>query len=77
MRAQRIWKQAEAVHGAEIEQLYFRLAEVNERLAELEKIHPPGEAVESLKASALSLTRQIDEVRCSIADEQLTGLLAR
>ncbi len=77
MRAQRVWKEAEADRRDEIERLYFRLAAVNERIAELEKIHPPGEFAESLKASALALTRQIDEVRCSIVDEQLTGLLAR
>jgi hypothetical protein len=77
MGAQRVWKQPEADHRAEIERLYFRLAAVNARIAELEKTHPPSETAESLKASALSLTRQIDEVRCSIVDEQLTGLLAR
>ncbi len=77
MRAQRVWKEADADRRAEIEQLHFRLAAVNARIAELEKIHPPSETAENLKASALALTRQIDEVRCSIADEQLTGLLAR
>lgn len=77
MRAQPVWKQSEADHHAEIERLYFRLAAVNEGIAELDRTHPESEAVESLKASALSLTRQIDEIRCSIADEQLTGLLAR
>jgi uncharacterized protein YydD (DUF2326 family) len=77
MRAQPVWKDSETDHHAEIERLYLRLAAVNERIAELDKIHPENEALESLKASALSLTRQIDEIRCSIADEQLTGLLAR
>ncbi|SDP45685.1 hypothetical protein SAMN05444050_6923 [Afipia sp. GAS231] len=77
MRAQPVWKQSEADHRAEIERLYFRLAAVNERIAELDRIHPESEALESLKASALTLTRQIDDIRCSIADEQLTGLLAR
>ena len=83
MRAQRICRDVEADHHAEIERLYVRLAVVNAGIAELEKIHSQGEALaqrddlESLKASALSLTRQIDEARCSIADQQLTGLLAR
>ena len=77
MRAQPVWKDSEADHRAEIERLHSRLAAVNERIAELDKIHPASEALESLKASALSLTRQIDEIRCSIADVQLTGLLAR
>jgi hypothetical protein len=62
---------------AEIERLCLRLAAVNERIAELDRIGPESETLASLKASALSLTRQIDEIRCSIADEQLTGLLAR
>jgi uncharacterized protein YydD (DUF2326 family) len=77
MRAQPVWKDSEADHHAEIERLHFRLAAVNERIAELGKMHPESQTLESLKASALALTRQIDEIRCSIADEQLTGLLAR
>ncbi len=89
MRAQRICRDVEADHHAEIERLYLRLAVVNAGIAELEKRHLQSESLaqsaglaqieglESLKASALSLTRQIDEARCSIADQQLTGLLAR
>ena len=77
MRAQPVWKQSDADYCAEIEGLYLRLAAVNERIAELDKVHPESETLASLKASALSLTRQIDEIRCSMADEQLTGLLAR
>jgi hypothetical protein len=77
MRAQQVWKESEADHRAEIERLYSRLAAVNEEIAELDEIHSESGAPASLKASALTLTRQIDEIRCSIADEQLTGLLAR
>ena len=77
MRAQPVWKNSEADHRAEIERLHFRLAAVNARIAELDTIHPESQTLASLKASALALTRQIDEIRCSIADEQLTGLLAR
>ena len=77
MGAQPVWKRSEADCRAEIERLCSRLAAVNEGIAELDRRHPESDAVESLKASALSLTRQIDEIRCSIADEQLTGLLAR
>jgi hypothetical protein len=77
MRAQPVWKDSEADRRAEIERLYFRLAAVNERIAELGEIHSENETLASLKASALTLTRQIDDIRCSIADEQLTGLLAR
>ena len=77
MRAQRICRDVEAGHRAEIERLYLRLAVVNAGIAELEKRHPQSDELEGLKASALALTRQIDQARCSIADEQLTGLLAR
>ena len=77
MRAQPVWKDSEADHHAEIERLHFRLAAVNERIAELDENHSEDETLTSLKASALTLTRQIDDIRCSIADEQLTGLLAR
>jgi uncharacterized protein YydD (DUF2326 family) len=76
MRAQPVWKNSEA-DSAEIERLYLRLAAVNERIAELDENHSEDETLTSLKASALTLTRQIDDIRCSIADEQLTGLLAR
>lgn len=77
MRAQPVWKDSEADHRAEIERLYLRLAAVNERIAELDAMDSENETLTSLKASALTLTRQIDEIRCSMADEQLTGLLAR
>ena len=33
--------------------------------------------IETLKATAVILSRQIDEVRCSIATERLAGLLAQ
>jgi hypothetical protein len=83
MLARRISGDVEADHCAEIEGLYLRLAVVNAGIAELEKMHSESEGLaqsddlESLKASALSLTRQIDDARCSIADQQLAGLLAR
>jgi len=82
MRAQPVWKNSEADHraedlGAEIDRLYRRLAAVNERIAEFDEVPSENETLTSLKASALTLTRQIDDIRCSIADEQLTGLLAR
>jgi hypothetical protein len=77
MRAQPVWTESEADHRAEIERLHIRLAAVNARIAELGKIDPESGILESLKVNALALTRQIDEIRCSIADEQLTGLLAR
>ena len=77
MRVQPVWKESEADHQTEIERLLFRLAAVNAGIAELDRLNSESEALEGLKASAPSLTRQIDEIRCSIADEQLAGLLAR
>lgn len=83
MLARRISEDIKVDHRAEIEGLYLRLAVVNAGIAELEKIHSeseglaPSDDLESLRASALSLTRLIDDARCSIADQQLTGLLAK
>jgi hypothetical protein len=77
MRAQPVWKNSEADHSAEIERLYLRLAAINESIAELDEKDSEHETLTSLKASALMLTRRIDDIRCSIADERLTGLLAR
>ena len=77
MRAEPVWKDSEADHRAEIERLHVRLAAVNERIAELDELHSDNDALTSLKTSALVLTRQIDDIRCSIADQQLMGLLAR
>lgn len=76
MRAQ-VWKDVEADHRAEIERLHVRLAAVNESISGLEKIYPESETLAFLRDSALTLTRQIDALHCSIADRQLTGLLAR
>jgi hypothetical protein len=77
MRAQRVWRVAGADHHAQIEQLHLELAAFNQRIAELETLHLESSMVEDLKANALLLSRQIDEVRCSIATEQLAGLLAK
>jgi uncharacterized protein YydD (DUF2326 family) len=78
MRAQRVWK-AVGVGGysAEIERLHLELASFNKRIDELEKLHLEDSETESLKARALILSRQIDELRCSSAAEELTGLLAK
>jgi Tfp pilus assembly protein PilO len=75
MTAQRVWKSVRAVKGnAEIEQLRLQLASFNERIEELESQHPEAAEIEALKGSALALARQIDEIRCSTADD-LTDLL--
>jgi hypothetical protein len=77
MPAQRVWRQVGPVKGnAEIEHLRLELASFNERIEELEKQHPDASKIEALKASALVLARQIDEIRCSSAND-LTDLLAK
>jgi uncharacterized protein YydD (DUF2326 family) len=64
-------------YQAQIDRLHLQLAAFNTRIEELEKVHPENSRVESLKASAMMLARQIDDVRCSIATEQLASLLAK
>jgi uncharacterized protein YydD (DUF2326 family) len=78
MGVQRGWKRVGAdPHHEEIERLHFELAAFNKRIAELEKGHDQSPMIETLKATAIILSRQIDEVRCSIATERLAGLLAK
>jgi uncharacterized protein YydD (DUF2326 family) len=60
-----------------IARLQLELASFNQRIAELEKLHPEGQKIEALKVSALLISRQIDELRCTSATEELTGLLAK
>jgi uncharacterized protein YydD (DUF2326 family) len=77
MPAQRVWKPVGSVKSnAEIERLCLELASFNERIDELEKQHPDASKIEALRASALALARQIDEIRCSSAND-LTDLLAK
>jgi uncharacterized protein YydD (DUF2326 family) len=58
------------------QRLRLELAAFNERIEELEKQHPEASRIEVLRAGALMLARQIDELRCSSADD-LTDLLAK
>jgi uncharacterized protein YydD (DUF2326 family) len=60
-----------------MERLRLELASFNKRIDELEKRHPESSKIEALKVSALVLSRQIDELRCSGATDDLTGLLAK
>jgi hypothetical protein len=77
MRAQTVWKPAWPVKkNAEIECLHLELAALNERIEELEKQHPEASKIEALRASALVVARQIDEIRCSNAND-FTDLLAK
>lgn len=62
---------------AEIDQLNLVLAAFNKRITELEKREADSPMIETLRASAILLARQIDELRCALATHQLAGLLAR
>jgi uncharacterized protein YydD (DUF2326 family) len=77
MQAQRILKPIELIKkNAEIEHLRQELAVLNARIEELEKQHPEASKIEALRVNALVLARQIDEIRCSSAND-LADLLAR
>jgi uncharacterized protein YydD (DUF2326 family) len=77
MQAQRILKPIElSKKNAEIERLRQELAALNTRIEELEKQHPEASKIEALRVNALVLARQIDEIRCSSAND-LADLLAR
>jgi len=77
MSVQRVWEPVGSVYSnAEIERLRLQLASFNEQIEKLEKQHPDASKIEALRVSALVLARQIDEIRCSSAND-LTGLLAK
>ena len=73
------WKKVGRDPHAEIEQLHVQLAGFNARIADLEKLEREGAGhrVEQLKADAIMLAQQIDEICCSLAEERLANLLSR
>ncbi|WP_246776445.1 hypothetical protein [Bradyrhizobium sp. CCBAU 53351] len=74
MRAQRVWK----VNGdASIGHLQSKLDDLNKRLGQLESLHSSSGKLEELKASALSLSREIDDIRCAEATAALSELLRK
>lgn len=74
MRAQRVWK----VNGAaSIGQLQSRLDALNKRLSQLENQKPETWKIEELRSSALSLSREIDDIRCAEATAALSELLRK
>ncbi|WP_245477798.1 hypothetical protein [Bradyrhizobium guangxiense] len=74
MRAQRVWN----VNGAaSVGQLQSKLDDLNKRLGELESQHPDSWKLEELKSSALSLSREIDDIRCAEATAALSELLRK
>jgi uncharacterized protein YydD (DUF2326 family) len=77
MQASRILKPIELIkNNAEIEHLRQELAVLNARIEELERQHPEASKIEEMRVNALVLARQIDEIRCSSAND-LADLLAR
>ena len=74
MRAQRIWKMNGVAH---IGQLQSRLDDLNKRLSQLEAEHPENAKIEALRSSALSLSRDIDDIRCAAATAKLSELLRK
>jgi len=78
MGAQRAWRSTGTeLYREEIERLQFELAAFNKRIVELEKGPDQSPMIDTLKATAVILSRQIDEVRCSVATERLADLLAK
>ena len=74
MRAQRVWN----VNGAaSIGQLQSRLDDLNKRLSQLEGRYPESNKIDELKSSALSLSREIDDIRCAEATAALGELLRK
>jgi len=74
MRAQRVWK----VNGdASIGQLQSRLDDLNKRLGQLENQAPDSATLDELRVIALSLSREIDDIRCAEATAALSQLLRK
>ncbi|MBR0685192.1 hypothetical protein JQ594_04645 [Bradyrhizobium manausense] len=74
MRAQRVWN---VTGAASIGQLQSRLDDLNKRLNQLESQHLESGKVDELKSSALSLSREIDDIRCAEATAALRDLLRK
>jgi hypothetical protein len=53
------------------------LDDLNKRLNQLESQHPASWKVDELKSSALSLSREIDDIRCAEATAALRELLRK
>ncbi|SDR90179.1 hypothetical protein [Bradyrhizobium canariense] len=83
MRAQRVsnslgaHKNGTHRNNGEIEGLQSQLALFNQQIEELEKRQPESSKIDALKAGALLLSRQIDDLRCAQATDELAGLLAK
>ncbi|WP_018458812.1 hypothetical protein ACFKHW_25680 [Bradyrhizobium lupini] len=51
--------------------------DLNKRLGQLETQHPESWKVEELRSTALSLSREIDDIRCAEATAALSELLRK
>jgi uncharacterized protein YydD (DUF2326 family) len=78
MQARKALQRVDACNNdAEIERLHVELDSFNQRIRELERLHPESSKIEALKANALVVSRQIDELRCLRATQDLAGLLSK
>jgi hypothetical protein len=78
MQARKALQRVDARNNdAEIERLHVELDCFNQRIRELESLHPESSKIEALKANALVVSRQIDELRCLRATQDLAGLLSK
>jgi hypothetical protein len=74
MRAQRMWRVNETESAG---QLQSKLDGLNKRISQLERQHPSNWTVDALKSSALTISREIDDMRCAEAMTSLRELLRR
>jgi uncharacterized protein YydD (DUF2326 family) len=78
MQARKALQRVDACsNDAEIERLHGELDSFNQRIRELEGLHPESSKIEALKANALVVSRRIDELRCLRATQDLAGLLSK
>jgi hypothetical protein len=57
--------------------LQSQLNDLNERLNQLESEHPERWKIDALKSSALTISKEIDDIRCAEATNALSELLRR
>jgi hypothetical protein len=57
--------------------LQSQLDDLNKRLIQLESEHPRRWEIEALKYSALTVSKEIDDIRCAEATAALSELLCR
>lgn len=74
MRAQRVWT---TTSSPNLGQLQARLDALNKRLCQLESDHPQRWQVEALRSKAVSISNEIDDIRCADATDTLSELLRR